>query len=91
MRCIHVSLLSMQAYSSIRPTMSSVILMISSSSVTLPNPTKPTFVKNSESNLGGSALDRSCSGIHVPQSFASIEELLVPSINNVTITELEAR
>eukprot|EP00253_Pinus_taeda_P030928 PITA_30928 len=87
-RCIQVALLCTQADSGLRPTMSNVILMISSASVTLPNPTQPAFVKTSESNyLGVSAARSSGSGIDEPRSPAP----LVPSINDDTITELEGR
>eukprot|EP00253_Pinus_taeda_P024151 PITA_24151 len=87
-RCIQVALLCTQADSGLRPTMSNFILMISNSSVTLPNPTQPAFVQTSESNyLGVSVAGSSGSGIDEPWSSAS----LVPSINDVTITELEGR
>eukprot|EP00253_Pinus_taeda_P006541 PITA_06541 len=85
-RCIHVALLCTQADAGIRPSISNVIMMISSCSETLPNPKKPTFFKTSESNLGGSRESQASS-----VSTASPDGPLVPSINNVTITELEAR
>jgi len=85
-RCIHVALLCTQADAGIRPTISNVILMISSCSSTLPNPKKPAFVETSESNHRGFTESRTSS-----LSPASTHGLLVPSINNVTITELEAR
>eukprot|EP00253_Pinus_taeda_P024153 PITA_24153 len=74
-RCIHVALLCTQADAGIRPAMSNVILMISSSSVTLPNPTQPAFVKSSESNQGGSADTSSGSGIHGQHSGSNIPSI----------------
>eukprot|EP00253_Pinus_taeda_P017996 PITA_17996 len=47
-RCIHVALLCTQADAGIRPTISNVQQMISSSSEVLPNPKKPAFVRISE-------------------------------------------
>eukprot|EP00252_Welwitschia_mirabilis_P021334 TRINITY_DN5455_c1_g2_i2.p1 TRINITY_DN5455_c1_g2~~TRINITY_DN5455_c1_g2_i2.p1 ORF type:complete len:677 (+),score=37.45 TRINITY_DN5455_c1_g2_i2:95-2125(+) len=44
LRFIHIGLLCTQADSSLRPSMSIVILMLSSRSVTLPHPTIPAFV-----------------------------------------------
>ncbi|GLJ19724.1 hypothetical protein SUGI_0357280 [Cryptomeria japonica] len=54
LRCIHVGLLCVQADATLRPTMSNVIMMISSSSEKLSNPSKPAFVSNSESHASNS-------------------------------------
>ncbi|XP_019052142.1 PREDICTED: putative cysteine-rich receptor-like protein kinase 20 [Nelumbo nucifera] len=43
MRCIHIGLLCVQEDAADRPTMSSVILMLTNESVPLPLPTKPAF------------------------------------------------
>lgn len=42
-RCIHMSLLCVQESIEDRPTMSSVVLMLSSHSLTLPKPSYPPF------------------------------------------------
>jgi len=96
LRCIHVALLCVQGDAGLRPIISNVILMISSASVTLADPTKPAFVKGSESSNGGST--RLCSGIQSGPSAAvssvssaSTQNHLVPSINDVTISELDGR
>jgi len=96
LRCIHVALLCTQAAATFRPIMSNVILMISSASVTLANPTKPAFVKSSESSHGGSKAGSSSSGTQQSAtassvSSASTQSHLVPSINSITISELDAR
>eukprot|EP00253_Pinus_taeda_P033217 PITA_33217 len=91
LRCIHVALLCTQADPVIRPAMSKVIPMITSASVTLDSAAQPAFVKGSESNLAGSTDGSSVSEIHKASSVASTSSPLVPSINDVTITELEAR
>ena len=44
LRCIHVGLLCVQADAANRPAMSEVVLMLSTNSIALPNPTKPAFV-----------------------------------------------
>eukprot|EP00253_Pinus_taeda_P021787 PITA_21787 len=99
LRCIQVGLLCTQADAGLRPIMSTVILMISSASVTLANPTKPAFVKSSDGSRGGSTAGSSSSGIHQSRSSATASSVssvytqspLVPSINDVTISELDAR
>ncbi|XVF57845.1 hypothetical protein PTKIN_Ptkin07bG0015200 [Pterospermum kingtungense] len=47
MRCIHVGLLCVQENHAKRPTMTSVVLMLSSSSTSLPLPSRPAFVDSS--------------------------------------------
>jgi len=48
LRCIHVGLLCTQADSSLRPTMSTVTMILSTDSdITLPDPAKPAFVNGS--------------------------------------------
>eukprot|EP00253_Pinus_taeda_P030819 PITA_30819 len=92
--CIHVALLCIQADAGICTTISNVILMISSSSVMLPNPTQPAFVKSSESNLGGSTdTSRYGSGKHEPRSSATTSSVSSASlvIDDATITEIKAR
>jgi serine/threonine protein kinase len=64
LRWIHVGLLCTQADSSLRPTMSTVILMLSSHSVTLSAPKKPAFVsssvsQNTKSTSSGSGFSHS--------------------------------
>jgi hypothetical protein len=44
LRCIHIGLLCVQENVADRPTMASVILMLSSYSITLSVPTKPAFL-----------------------------------------------
>ena len=74
LRCIHVGLLCVQQRPEDRPSMSSVVLMLSSDN-SLPNPRQPGFVAG-KTPLGGDSSSRN---------------LELPSINEVTITVLEAR
>jgi len=96
LRCVHVGLLCTQADPSLRPPMSTVNLMLSSQSVTLPIPTKPTFVRsnvsqNSKSTSSGSGL---CT--HAPattsSSVSSHTPMVAPPSNaDASITELVPR
>ena len=45
-KCIQISLLCVQHHAEDRPSMASVILMLSSENYTLPQPKKPGFFKN---------------------------------------------
>ncbi|KAK9064206.1 hypothetical protein SSX86_015586 [Deinandra increscens subsp. villosa] len=49
-RCIHIGLLCVQEDLNDRPTMASVILMLSSSSLTLPVPSEPAFFMHTSTN-----------------------------------------
>ncbi|XP_038882728.1 cysteine-rich receptor-like protein kinase 29 isoform X2 [Benincasa hispida] len=49
-RCIHIGLLCVQENVASRPTMSSVVLMLNSSSLTLPIPSEPAFFMHSTTN-----------------------------------------
>jgi len=89
LRCIHVALLCTQADAGIRPSISNVILMISSATVTLPIPTHPAFMKR---NLQGFTACGSSEGIHELSSTSfGHATSFGPSVNDVTIPELEPR
>ncbi|KAL5700167.1 hypothetical protein ACHQM5_025648 [Ranunculus cassubicifolius] len=51
LRCIHIGLLCVQRRTSERPTMSSVVLMLSSQGVGLPNPQQPGFYHERSSSI----------------------------------------
>lgn len=70
LRCIHVGLVCTQADPGIRPAISNAVLMISSSSVTLPDPIKPAFVKSSENSYRGSTAGSFNWGIYRSRSSA---------------------
>ncbi|KAL5719775.1 hypothetical protein ACHQM5_012515 [Ranunculus cassubicifolius] len=76
LRCIHIGLLCVQSSTDCRPTMSSVVLMLSSESLVLPTPQQPGFyIERSRSNIKNSS---------------STEKEIYTS-NNVTITNVEGR
>ena len=50
LKCIHVGLLCVQKYSEDRPTMSSVVLMLSNEGAKLPEPKEPGFFMERSSN-----------------------------------------
>ncbi|XP_059074679.1 cysteine-rich receptor-like protein kinase 15 [Cryptomeria japonica] len=91
-RCIHVALLCVQAEATVRPAMSNVIIMLSSNSVTLPNPTKPAsvFLSGSESSAGlGYEKDRA-SASHTSGTIASSASG-IQSGNDTSISDVEPR
>ncbi|KAJ0098063.1 hypothetical protein Patl1_27508 [Pistacia atlantica] len=80
-RCIHIGLLCVQEKVANRPTMSSVVLMLTSHSQSLPIPSKPAFFMQSSSELDyseSSMLDYS-------------ENDALFSLNEASITELDPR
>ncbi|XP_034892316.2 cysteine-rich receptor-like protein kinase 29 [Populus alba] len=91
MRCIHIGLLCVQENVAERPTMASVVLMLSSSSLTLQIPSQPAFFMNSstyQSDLSSSMGHNS----RVTESSLSESEAMIPlSTNEVSITELYPR
>ncbi|XP_059075557.1 cysteine-rich receptor-like protein kinase 44 [Cryptomeria japonica] len=100
LRCIHVGLLCVQANAALRPVMSDVITMISSSSVTLPIPSKPAFVSTGESHSPKpEARSMSSWGIHEHKIIttsqisgaATSSSSGIRSVNDASITEVEPR
>ncbi|KAH9302291.1 hypothetical protein KI387_013874, partial [Taxus chinensis] len=90
LRCIHVGLLCVQADAILRPAMSNVIMMISSGSVTLPNPTKPAFVRSMGSKSGSDVEEyekgttSQTSGTN-DASWASV----APSVNETSVSDVK--
>ncbi|XP_057866701.2 cysteine-rich receptor-like protein kinase 10 [Cryptomeria japonica] len=100
LRCIHVGLLCVQANAALRPVMSDVITMISSSSVTLPNPANPAFVSTGESHSPKpEAKSMSSWGIHEHKIVTTSQisgattssSSGIRSVNDASITEVEPR
>lgn len=58
MRCIHVGLLCVQEEVDVRPSMSSVLLMLSSTSFPLPEPSEPPFLMQPKKALSISLSDQ---------------------------------
>ncbi|CAI0468014.1 unnamed protein product [Linum tenue] len=77
MRCIQIGLLCIQESPKDRPTMSNVVFMLVNATSVLPSPKKPAFISKRK------FVD--------PDSAAAAAGPTVPSINNVSITDLEAR
>ncbi|CAO2842648.1 unnamed protein product [Amaranthus hypochondriacus] len=63
-RCIHMGLLCVQESVEDRPTMSSVVLMLSSHSLTLPIPSHPPFISNGNSVANANNLSHGSSSIN---------------------------
>ncbi|KAL9146587.1 hypothetical protein ABFS82_13G120400 [Erythranthe guttata] len=77
LRCIHIGLLSVQENAADRPTMTEVLLMLNSSTVTLPLPSRPAFLMGSHF------------GPNVEYDSKNIRQ--GSSVNDVTVTELHPR
>ncbi|RWR90862.1 Cysteine-rich receptor-like protein kinase 25 [Cinnamomum micranthum f. kanehirae] len=75
-RCIHIGLLCVQENANSRPFMSSVVMMLTSFSLTLPAPSAPAFFNSSTVENHSDPPSR---------------KFPAGSINDVSITELEAR
>ncbi|GMJ14615.1 cysteine-rich RLK (RECEPTOR-like protein kinase) 14 [Hibiscus trionum] len=84
MRCIHLGLLCVQENIAYRPTMASVILMLSSYSMSLPVPSRPAFCVNS--TLETATMSDSSS-----LSDQSRTEAIQASVNEASISELDPR
>ena len=77
LRCIQVGLLCVQERAEDRPTMSSVVLMLSSETATMPQPKNPGFC------LGRNPVEA--------DSSTSKQEDQTCTVNNVTVTMLDGR
>ncbi|KAK4485131.1 hypothetical protein RD792_007743 [Penstemon davidsonii] len=81
LRCIHIGLLCVQENANNRPTMPSVVLMLNSSSVTMPRPSRPAFYMLS--------YDQEYSAVTQDKSFSASNT--TASVNDVSITEFDGR
>ena len=85
-RCIHIGLLCVQENVTNRPTMTTVVMMLSTSSLTLPMPSKPAFFLHSSTNRYNNTL------LLRPNDGANCENASVQlSKNNISITEVHPR
>ncbi|WCJ41586.1 cysteine-rich RLK (RECEPTOR-like protein kinase) 30 [Euphorbia peplus] len=78
-RCIHIALLCVQEDLGRRPSIASIVLMLSSHSVSLPLPSKPAYLMTAVGLDGQSSLDL---------------ELMVndiPSVNEISVSDVSAR
>ena len=82
MRCIHIGLLCVQENVASRPTMASVVLMLTSSSFSLLVPSKPAFFMHSTTTFSNSEISAS------DQSQSRSVQF---SVNEASISELDPR
>ncbi|XP_030451935.2 cysteine-rich receptor-like protein kinase 10 [Syzygium oleosum] len=84
LRCLHICLLCIQEHPAIRPTMATVVLMLSSNSITPPSPRHPAFFVRSRSQ-----------GLNIPmrelESDRSTSKTMPSSTNGMSVTELYPR
>ncbi|GKV19258.1 hypothetical protein SLEP1_g29543 [Rubroshorea leprosula] len=83
MKCIHVGLLCVQENPLQRPTMGSIIVMLTSNSIVLPAPSHPAYL------LQSTTVQSEMSPLHESQQ--SNNGLALASVNDVSITELHPR
>ncbi|GLT30998.1 hypothetical protein SLA2020_057670 [Shorea laevis] len=82
-KCIHVGLLCVQENPLQRPTMGSIIVMLTSNSIVLPTPSHPAYL------LQSTTVQSEMSSSHESQQ--SNNGLALASVNGVSITELHPR
>ncbi|KAF8086798.1 hypothetical protein N665_0612s0018 [Sinapis alba] len=78
-RCIHIALLCVQDNPEDRPMLSTIILMLTSNTVTLPVPRLPSFIPRSRHELDSEGLESS----------QSTGRSVGHSVNDVSITDLD--
>ncbi|CAL5410947.1 unnamed protein product [Camellia sinensis] len=81
-RCIHIGLLCVQENINARPSMATIVLMLSSYSISLSVPQEPTFFARRV--MGSNTLKR-------PYLYQATSKSLPCSVNEVSITELDPR
>ncbi|KAL1537395.1 hypothetical protein AAHA92_29914 [Salvia divinorum] len=93
LRCMHIGLLCVQENATERPTMVSVVIMLSSASISLAVPSEPAFYSSggyTDRHSYYSSMEReSINTLQRPASVADQSEHL--SNNDVSITELHPR
>ncbi|KAJ6885617.1 cysteine-rich receptor-like protein kinase 10 [Populus alba x Populus x berolinensis] len=82
-RCIHIGLLCVQEDPNDRPTMTTIVLMLSSFSITLPLPREPAYFVKSRNSLSFPIME--------PDSDQSTSKSKSLSANDMSITELYPR
>ncbi|KAF2543419.1 hypothetical protein F2Q68_00029810 [Brassica cretica] len=82
-RCIHIALLCVQENPEDRPMLSTIILMLTSNTITLPMPRLPSFIPRSRHEL-----DLISEGLESSQSTG---RSVGHSVNDVSITDLDPR
>ncbi|XP_010439191.1 PREDICTED: cysteine-rich receptor-like protein kinase 11 [Camelina sativa] len=80
-RCIHIALLCVQENPLDRPTFSTIILMLTSNTITLPVPHQPGFFFRSDRDVAAEDLE----------SGQSTGKFLPSSINDATVSDLDPR
>uniref|UniRef100_A0A7N0TRZ8 Cysteine-rich receptor-like protein kinase 29 n=1 Tax=Kalanchoe fedtschenkoi TaxID=63787 RepID=A0A7N0TRZ8_KALFE len=89
MRCIHIGLLCVQESVAARPTMASVVLMLSSFSLTLPLPSEPAFFVHSSVDAERPMLADYSSGTSISSYSKGVSDNF--SRNDVSITDMDPR
>lgn len=85
LKCIHIGLLCVQDNPADRPMMSTVNIMLSSNTVSLQSPSKPSFF------IPKSGTDSNIYSESYPQTSQPTHRSGMMSVNDVSVTELEPR
>ncbi|GLT68756.1 hypothetical protein SLA2020_409610 [Shorea laevis] len=88
LKCIHIGLLCVQESAADRPTMSEIVVMLSSYTVTSPAPSPPAFFVTMENHESGWMTENSGAS---SQYAESKPDSFQQSINGLTITDLDPR
>ena len=92
LRCIHIGLLCVQEDPADRPTMASVVLMLSSSSITLNLPSQPAFYATIGHGSDASLIHNSYStNSHHRTTSRSLQQSHHSSQNDISISDLYPR
>jgi hypothetical protein len=90
-RCIHIGLLCVQENPTDRPTMATIVLMLSSYTVTLPSPQKPPFFLHSRIEPSMPIKELESDESTSKSSNQSTSKLMQWSANETSITEVHPR
>ena len=90
-RCIHIALLCVQESVANRPTMNTVVLMLSSNSLSLPVPLEPAFFMRSNIDSDVTIPLNSNSGLTTESDHSKSDPAKVYSANEASISELYPR
>ncbi|GLJ54940.1 hypothetical protein SUGI_1179480 [Cryptomeria japonica] len=90
LRCIHVGLLCTQEDALVRPPMTSVHAMLLNSSA-IQNPTNPAYINVVEEDVSLPISTSTYRTTIITSTDSSPTRVIYPSINNVTITDLDSR
>lgn len=91
LRCIHIGLLCVQEDAADRPTMASVVLMLSSFSISLDLPSEPAFYASDDASVTRQESNHDSTNSEHKKSPGPAHQSQPSSQNDSSITELQPR